>query len=25
AYSVWQYVMKKEYKITHLYENEKFA
>ncbi|MEC2260538.1 spore coat protein, partial [Bacillus cereus] len=20
-----QYVMKKEYKITHLYENEKFA
>ncbi|MDR2995769.1 spore coat protein [Bacillus cereus] len=25
AYNVWQYVMKKEYKITHPYENEKFA
>ncbi|RAN88349.1 spore coat protein [Bacillus sp. SRB_28] len=27
AYSVWQYVVKKEYKIKHLYENEseKFA
>ncbi|MCW9129948.1 spore coat protein [Bacillus paramycoides] len=25
AYSVWQYVMKKEYKIKHIYENEKFA
>ncbi|CAM3902855.1 spore coat protein [Bacillus luti] len=25
AYSVWQYVMKKEYKINHAYENEKFA
>ncbi|HDR7949562.1 TPA: spore coat protein [Bacillus toyonensis] len=25
AYSVWQYVVKKEYKITHIYENEKFA
>ena len=25
AYSVWQYVVKKEYKIKHVYENEKFA
>ncbi|PEX86379.1 MULTISPECIES: spore coat protein [Bacillus cereus group] len=25
AYSVWQYVVKKEYKITNVYENEKFA
>ncbi|KFM99172.1 spore coat protein [Bacillus clarus] len=25
AYSVWQYVVKKEYKIEHIYENEKFA
>ena len=24
AYSVWQYVVKKEYKIKHVYENEKF-
>ncbi|KEK24977.1 spore coat protein [Bacillus gaemokensis] len=25
AYSVWQYVVKKEYKIEHVYEDEKFA
>ncbi|MCI0764292.1 spore coat protein [Bacillus sp. TL12] len=25
AYSVWQYVVKREYKIGHIYENEKFA
>ncbi|MEY8347047.1 MULTISPECIES: spore coat protein [Bacillus cereus group] len=25
AYSVWQYVVKKEYKIEHIYEDEKFA
>ncbi|EEM90025.1 MULTISPECIES: spore coat protein [Bacillus cereus group] len=25
AYSVWQYVVKKEYKIKNVYENEKFA
>ena len=25
AYNVWQYVVKKEYKIKHVYENEKFA
>ncbi|MDM5154594.1 spore coat protein [Bacillus sp. DX1.1] len=25
AYSVWQYIVKKEYKIENIYEDEKFA